>query len=226
MSAIFQRGITAQMSTICHKVQSVTAVISCALSSPTEIALNDCRRNGSSQLSPANHRHFSKYVPFQPFYTFASRENSCESSVLKRKFQTVGLYHNVADETLHSIQDAVEAYLEDHYDSGVTAKDKDEEDIPEVNYASGVLTMYLPPHGTYVINKQTPNQQLWWSSPISGPRRYEYDEKRERWVNSRVIDEVARGIGSGASYGENDTLGGAINKEFEELFGEGLGLEA
>ena len=161
MSAIFQRGITAQMSTICHKVQSVTAVISCALSSPTEIALNDCRRNGSSQLSPANHRHFSKYVPFQPFYTFASRENSCESSVLKRKFQTVGLYHNVADETLHSIQDAVEAYLEDHYDSGVTAKDKDEEDIPEVNYASGVLTMYLPPHGTYVINKQTPNQQLW-----------------------------------------------------------------
>ena len=24
-----------------------------------------------------------------------------------------------------------------------------------------------------MINKQTPNRQLWWSSPLSGPRRYE-----------------------------------------------------
>ena len=149
-----------------------------------------------------------------------------ESGVLKRKFQTVGIYHNVADETLHSIQDAVEDYLEDHFDAGVTGKKEVEEDIPEVNYASGVLTIYLPPHGTYVINKQTPNQQIWWSSPISGPRRYEYDEKMERWVNSRVIDEEATCSASDACYSEDDTLGGALNKEFEELFGEGLGLEA
>jgi frataxin len=150
-----------------------------------------------------------------------------ESGVLKRKFQTVGIYHNVADETLHSIQDAVEDYFEDHFDAGVTEKkDVEEEDIPEVNYASGVLTIYLPPHGTYVINKQTPNQQIWWSSPISGPRRYEYHEKMERWVNSRAIDEDATCSASDASYSEDDTLGGALNKEFEELFGEGLGLEA
>lgn len=150
-----------------------------------------------------------------------------ECGVLKRKFQTVGIYHNVADETLHSIQDAVEDYFEDHFDAGVTEKkDVEEEDIPEVNYASGVLTIYLPPHGTYVINKQTPNQQIWWSSPISGPRRYEYDEKMERWVNSRVIDEDDTCSASDASYSEDDTLGGALNKEFEELFGEGLGLEA
>uniref|UniRef100_A0A914RUA2 Frataxin n=1 Tax=Parascaris equorum TaxID=6256 RepID=A0A914RUA2_PAREQ len=25
--------------------------------------------------------------------------------------------------------------------------------------------------GTYVINKQTPNRQIWLSSPISGPKR-------------------------------------------------------
>jgi frataxin len=227
MSAIlFQRGITAPKSTLCHKGHSIAAVISCALSSPTDIFLNDSRRKvRSNHLSSATLRHVS-INPFSPG-TSASRENSRESSLLKRKFQTVGLYHSVADETLHSVQDAVEAFLEDHYDAaGVTAKEKDEEDIPEVNYANGVLTIYLPPHGTYVINKQTPNQQLWWSSPISGPRRYEYDEKRERWVNSRVIDEVASGIASDASYGESDTLGGAINKEFEELFGECLGLKA
>jgi len=30
----------------------------------------------------------------------------------------------------------------------------------------GVLTIKLGGKGTYVINKQSPNQQLWFSSPI------------------------------------------------------------
>lgn len=248
---IVQPGITAPKSTLCRQGHSVAAAISCALI-PID-SFNDSRRNEwSSRLSSANLRHVKKQMlpSCQPFATLASKsfrsrsnnsgfinkkllgsideENSWTAipgGVLKRKFQTVGLYHDIADGTLHSIQDAVEDYLEDHFDAGVTGKKNDEEDIPEVNYASGVLTMYLPPHGTYVINKQTPNQQIWWSSPISGPRRYEYDEKRKIWVNSRVLDEHATDIASDASYSEDDTLGGALNKEFEELFGEGLGLK-
>ena len=35
----------------------------------------------------------------------------------------------------------------------------------------GVMTLSLGDHGTYVINKQAPNKQLWMSSPISGPNR-------------------------------------------------------
>jgi frataxin len=30
------------------------------------------------------------------------------------------------------------------------------------------------PHGDYVINKQPPNKQIWLSSPISGPKRYDW----------------------------------------------------
>lgn len=30
------------------------------------------------------------------------------------------------------------------------------------------------PFGTYVINRQTPNKQIWFSSPISGPKRYDF----------------------------------------------------
>lgn len=41
-------------------------------------------------------------------------------------------------------------------------------------YQSGVLTLKFPPAGTYVINKQPPNKQIWLSSPISGPKRYDY----------------------------------------------------
>ena len=35
----------------------------------------------------------------------------------------------------------------------------------------GVLTLNLGSHGTYVINKQAPNKQIWVSSPVSGPVR-------------------------------------------------------
>jgi len=39
---------------------------------------------------------------------------------------------------------------------------------------AGVLTLNFPPIGVYVINKQPPNKQIWLSSPISGPKRYDY----------------------------------------------------
>jgi frataxin len=46
-----------------------------------------------------------------------------------------------------------------------------------------VLTVKLGVHGTYVINKQTPNRQIWLSSPLSGPFRYDWHEGR--WVYRR-----------------------------------------
>jgi frataxin len=30
------------------------------------------------------------------------------------------------------------------------------------------------PLGTYVLNKQPPNRQIWISSPVSGPKRYDW----------------------------------------------------
>jgi len=47
----------------------------------------------------------------------------------------------------------------------------------EVDYSSGVLTFRLAEHGTYVINKQPPNMQVWLSSPTSGPKRYDYSDQ-------------------------------------------------
>lgn len=34
--------------------------------------------------------------------------------------------------------------------------------------------------GTYVINRQTPNRQIWLSSPTSGPKRYDYID--DSWI--------------------------------------------
>lgn len=36
------------------------------------------------------------------------------------------------------------------------------------------MTITVANKGTYVINKQPPNKQIWLSSPISGPKRYDW----------------------------------------------------
>ena len=41
--------------------------------------------------------------------------------------------------------------------------------VEDVAYSDGVLKVQVRDLGTYVLNKQTPNLQLWLSSPISGP---------------------------------------------------------
>ena len=55
----------------------------------------------------------------------------------------------------------------------------------DISVATGVLNLKLGSKGAYVINKQTPNRQIWWSSPISGPKRYQWDDGKRAWVNTR-----------------------------------------
>lgn len=81
-------------------------------------------------------------------------------------------YHQLADHLLEDLLERLEEFLE--------AVDLDESDI---EYSQGVLTIRLGKLGTYVINKQTPNRQIWMSSPVSGPVRYDYD--KGMWVYLR-----------------------------------------
>lgn len=37
-----------------------------------------------------------------------------------------------------------------------------------------MLNVTFPPAGTYVLNKQPPNKQIWLSSPITGPKRFDW----------------------------------------------------
>jgi frataxin len=54
------------------------------------------------------------------------------------------------------------------------------------NLKQGVLTAKMK-SGTYVLNKQPPNQQIWLSSPISGPKRFE--PRQNQWINVRCQQE-------------------------------------
>ncbi|KAL2131205.1 hypothetical protein VTI74DRAFT_5408 [Chaetomium olivicolor] len=71
-------------------------------------------------------------------------------------------YHTVADEYLDRLLTRLEEL-------------QDEREDVDVEFSSGVLTVSLGSDvGTYVINKQPPNKQIWLSSPKTGPKRYDY----------------------------------------------------
>lgn len=55
----------------------------------------------------------------------------------------------------------------------------------DVEFSQGVLTISFGDQGTYVLNTQTPNRQIWMSSPTSGPWRYAWNHKERQWVSTR-----------------------------------------
>jgi frataxin len=80
--------------------------------------------------------------------------------------------------------------------------------------------------GTYVINKQPPNKQIWLSSPIScvvrslpillmwssyrcrGPKRYDYSESQDAWFYSR----------------DGELMGDLLNKELSDALEQDINL--
>jgi frataxin len=99
---------------------------------------------------------------------YSNNENEDPAQVAK--------YHDLVDHELESLSDMtnpLESALDDDLD---------------INLSMGVLSINLGPafqNKTWVINKQTPNRQIWWSSPISGPRRFEYNDKKDKWTFTR-----------------------------------------
>lgn len=89
-------------------------------------------------------------------------------------------FHDRADAALASVEAACAAL---------------EEDVEglDISNAMGVLTIQLGAKGTYVLNKQTPNRQIWWSSPVSGPRRYGWDGTV--WRSTRDGHEMLAELG-------------------------------
>jgi frataxin len=82
-------------------------------------------------------------------------------------------YHVLSDMTMDSLLDSLELLLDDmgnpayeveYHVSQFCGIDFD----PNASYIrkSGVLTLALGDKGTYVINKQPPNKQIWVSSPF------------------------------------------------------------
>ncbi|ABN68014.1 Frataxin homolog, mitochondrial precursor Contains: Frataxin homolog intermediate form [Scheffersomyces stipitis CBS 6054] len=105
---------------------------------------------------------------------------------------SVNEYNSISEEYLESLADSLEDLSEKY---------------PQIDceLSHGVMTLTIPPHGTYVINKQPPNKQIWLSSPVSGPKRY--DLIGGQWITLRdgsaltelITEEVSSALGTEVS---------------------------
>lgn len=90
-------------------------------------------------------------------------------------------YHDEADKFLDTIFEQLELLSEDY-----------PELIPEVELNHGVMNLTLAKNGSYVINKQPPNKQIWFASPISGPNRFDFYQNE--WIslrdNTKLLDVI------------------------------------
>ncbi|PYI22530.1 Frataxin [Aspergillus japonicus CBS 114.51] len=74
---------------------------------------------------------------------------------------TDGQYHDYAEHYLNTVLEEVESRQEEGSEI-------------EAEYSAGVMNVTVPGVGVYVLNKQPPNKQIWLSSPISGPKRFDW----------------------------------------------------
>jgi frataxin len=138
--------------------------------------------NFSRKISLKNNRSFS----ICPSLSLAAPTNN---NNIKHQ------YEMAASETLESLTERFDYLAEELGDS--LASDYD------VSYSNGVLNVKLgEEQGTYVLNKQTPNLQIWLSSPVSGPKRF--DLINNQWIYKRT----------------GETLHDTLSKEISGFFGK------
>jgi len=82
-------------------------------------------------------------------------------------------FEDLAEKTIESLFDAIDEAIGDDAD---------------VDLENGILTVELEDGRQYVINKHSPNQQIWLSSPISGAAHYKFDDATAAWVSTRSSD--------------------------------------
>ncbi|KAL5116215.1 Mitochondrial matrix iron chaperone [Pleosporales sp. CAS-2024a] len=106
----------------------------------------------------------------------APKESESHDQPAKATELSAAEFHERADQYLDGLVERLEA-----------AQDKDPQ--LDVEYSAGVLQVSAREH-SYVLNKQPPNKQIWLSSPISGPKRFD-------WVVAQEGMNFKEGTGQG-----------------------------
>ncbi|XP_042009263.1 frataxin, mitochondrial-like [Salvia splendens] len=102
---------------------------------------------------------------FRALSSLQSSSNSIEATQnLSLSLLTEEEYHTLANSTIHDLLEKLEEYGDcvdiDGFDVDYGVK------WTNLHGYNEVLTLKLGDLGTYVINKQTPNRQIWMSSPV------------------------------------------------------------
>jgi frataxin len=134
----------------------------------------------SSKCFSMDHRAKSNKDTQSPFsFQTLSEPNNSKTNEISAELKQN--YETIAEETLESLSDKFDCLTEDLDDGQAKYYD--------VEYSSGVLNIKLgPKHGTYVLNKQSPNFQIWLSSPSSGPKRFDFVDNT--WIYKRTNESL------------------------------------
>ncbi|KAF7038115.1 hypothetical protein CFC21_048338 [Triticum aestivum] len=127
--------------------------------------------NGSPRALLFSSRVFSSTPPAQQ----SAGDVPAPSAVDHKLIIPEDKFHKLADDTIHDLLEKLEEY-----------GDSQQMDGFDIDYGNQVLTLRLGDLGTYVVNKQTPNRQIWLSSPVSGPARFDWDAATDSWVYRRT----------------------------------------
>lgn len=151
--------------------------------------LNPCRRTRKTFVTRAISFRADKFkanLSSQLRYIQSAAPHSEANNDPTKTDMTEATFHKISDNALETISDYI-CVMEDLPEELCAIAKKLNEDEIDISMSQGVLNINLGPSiGTWVINKQTPNRQIWWSSPVSGPRRYEYSAMKATETESNV----------------------------------------
>lgn len=88
-------------------------------------------------------------------------------SLCQSKLMAENIYLKLAGEKLGYLADLAEQSIGEDSDMSVTDK----------------ILRLTAKDASIVINTQTPNRQLWYSSNLSGPQRFDYCAEEDSWKN-------------------------------------------
>lgn len=83
-----------------------------------------------------------------------------------------------------------------------------------------MLNVVVDGKGTWVVNKQPPNRQIWVSSPVSGPRRFDWVE----WEVAEERDGTGRRVGRWVCLREGEEKGVGLGELLRRELGEGVSV--
>ena len=80
-------------------------------------------------------------------------------------------FHHHADHTLSTLYTQLEEAFDHHA-------------LEDLELSGGILTITLPDHRTFIVNKHAASGELWLASPISGGHHFTYDNASATWKSA------------------------------------------
>ncbi len=86
---------------------------------------------------------------------------------------------NMTEQDFYTLAEAALTKLADDIEK------MDKNSALDIEYSDGILNIVIESTGkTYVINKHSASQKIWYSSPVSGADYFSFDQDSLKWLDA------------------------------------------